>query len=189
MTIEPAIVRRVVIHGCSGSGKSTLALRLGEQLSLPVIELDALFHQPGWTPTPAPEFRSRVLDALAAAEQAAGGWIVDGNYGSKLQDLVDERAQLALWFDLPRRIVMARIIRRSLRRVLAREALWNGNRERWRNLVAWRPEDNIIRWAWTMHARYHRDLSAAAANPAEHIRWVRLGSQRDVERVLSGLSC
>lgn len=188
MSTEPIRGRRIVVHGCSGSGKSTLARRLGERTGLRVIELDALFHQPGWTPTPAPEFRARVLAALEAAEHESGGWIVDGNYGSKLDDLVSSRAELAIWFDLPRPLVMWRIVRRSLRRATLREELWNGNRERWRNLVSWRPEDNIIRWAWTMHERYHRDLSAAAA-AASDVRWVRVASHADVDRVVSGFSC
>jgi adenylate kinase family enzyme len=40
---------RVSILGTSGSGKTTLARRLAAALDLPHLELDAVFHQPGWT--------------------------------------------------------------------------------------------------------------------------------------------
>ena len=45
-------------------------------LGVPHVELDAHFHQAGWTPTPAPEFRAAVREALDAADGAAGGWVV-----------------------------------------------------------------------------------------------------------------
>ena len=65
---------------------------------------------------------------------AGDGWVVDGNY-SAVRDLVWDRADTVVWLDLPRLVVVRRITTRSIRRVVRREELWNGNRERWRNLV------------------------------------------------------
>lgn len=182
------MTQRIVVHGCSGSGKSTLARRLGAALELPVIELDALFHRAGWEATPDEEFRTAVRGALDAAERSHGGWIADGNYDSSLLGLVRDRASTVLWFDLPRRTVMRRIVGRTLRRVLLREPLWNGNRERLWNLASWDPERSIVRWAWTRHASYRDRLSAGAAEAARlraDQRWVRLATDRDVERYLA----
>ena len=39
--------------GVSGAGKTTLAARLGRLLDVPHVEIDALFHGPGWTPREA----------------------------------------------------------------------------------------------------------------------------------------
>lgn len=175
---------RIAILGCSGSGKSTLARSLGERVGLRVIELDALFHQADWVPADSALFRSDVEQALHDAE-ASGGWIVDGNYNSKLDDLVLAQATTVFWFDLPRRTVMRRIVSRSLRRALLREQLWNGNRERWTNLLRWDPERSIIRWAWTRHPMYRERLEAQAAASPVGQTWIRLAAQRDVDRVLA----
>lgn len=188
MSTERRMERRIVIHGCSGSGKSTLGRRLSTETGLPVIELDALFHQRDWVPADRSTFRHEVTVALDSAERLFGGWIVDGNYGSKLDDLVSSRAQVAIWFDFPRRVVMWRIIARSLRRAAFRQELWNGNRERWRNLTQWNPEANIIRWTWTQHHRYHEHL-VDAEGAADGPELLRVQRQRDVDRVVSAFSC
>ena len=75
------------------------------------VELDAIFHQPGWTPLDDDEFRARVTEATAP-----GRWVVDGNY-SAVRDIVWNRADTVVWFDLPYVDVMARTIRRTVRRV------------------------------------------------------------------------
>ena len=50
-------MRRVSVVGISGAGKTTLARRLAPALDVPHVELDAIFHQPGWTELPVEEFR------------------------------------------------------------------------------------------------------------------------------------
>jgi adenylate kinase family enzyme len=60
-------VRRVSVVGVSGSGKITVARELAARLSVPHIELDAVYHQPGWAALPSEEFWSRVA-GLAAGQ-------------------------------------------------------------------------------------------------------------------------
>ncbi|ROO53057.1 hypothetical protein EDC02_8015 [Micromonospora sp. Llam0] len=108
------------VMGVPGSGKSTLAAELAVRLGVPHIELDALFHQQDWQPTPEPEFRERV-----AAAVSGDGWVVDGNY-STVRDLIWWRADTVIWFDLPRRQVMEQIVRRTVRRAARRVELWTG---------------------------------------------------------------
>ena len=88
------VVRRVSVVGNSGSGKSTLASALAEHLEVPWIELDSIYHQPGWIPLPAPDFRARV-EAAAAGD----AWVIDGNY-TAVRDLVWARADTVVWLDL-----------------------------------------------------------------------------------------
>jgi adenylate kinase family enzyme len=176
-----AIVRRVSVVGSSGSGKSTLAAELAAILDVPHLELDAVHHQPGWEPLPVSEFRR-----IVAAKAAADGWVIDGNYG-RVRDLVWARADTVVWLDLPKRTVMRQIVWRTLLRVARRQELWNGNRERWRNLFSWDPEQSVISWAWHKHAADHAKYAAAAADPANaHLTFVQLASRRDTARFLAG---
>jgi adenylate kinase family enzyme len=178
--LRSAIVRRVSVVGTSGSGKSTVARELAAILGVPHLELDAVHHQPGWAPLPTDEFRR-----IVAARAAAGGWVIDGNYG-RVRDLVWARADTVVWLDLPKRTVMRQVVWRTLRRVALRRELWNGNRERWRNFLTWNPEQSVISWAWHKHAPDHaKYAAAAAADPASaHLRFIRLASRRDIARFL-----
>jgi len=169
----------VSVVGNSGSGKSTLARELAAILEVPHVELDGLNHQPDWEPLPKDEFR-RVIAAKAAGD----GWVIDGNY-STVQPLVWARADTVVWLDLPKSTVMRQIVWRTLRRVGGRQELWNGNRERWQNFFSWDPEQSVISWAWHKHTEYRARYSAAAADPANaHLRFVRLGSRREITRFL-----
>ena len=182
MLLTSAPVRRVSVVGTSGSGKSTLSRALAGALDADFLELDSVFHQPGWVPLPTEDFRRRVGDVVAGER-----WVIDGNYTSKVRDLIWARADTVVWLDLPRRIVMRRIIRRSFGRVAGRTELWNGNRERWRNLFSLDKEQSVIAWAWQTHTQNRIRLEAATADPENnHLRFVRLRSPGAVRRFLSG---
>lgn len=172
--------RRIAVVGNSGVGKTWLASRLAERLGIPHVELDAIFHQPGWVPLEREEFRRRVREAAAGA-----AWVIDGNY-SAANEPVWERAQAVVWLDLPRATVMRRVILRTLRRVVTREQLWNHNREPWTNLYRWDPRRNIIRWAWVRHPVV-RERYARAREERPDLDWYRLRSSDEVERFLASL--
>jgi adenylate kinase family enzyme len=175
-----AIVRRVSVVGNSGSGKSTVARELALVLGVPHLELDGVFHQPGWVPLPEDEFR-RVVGAVAAGD----GWVMDGNY-SVVRPIVWARADTVVWLDLPRRTVMRQVVWRTLRRAVTRQDLWNGNRESLRNFLTWDPQESIISWAWHNHAKYRDRYGAAAADPANaHLTFIRLTSRRAITRFLT----
>jgi adenylate kinase family enzyme len=174
-------VRRVSVVGNSGSGKSTAAVALSARLGVPCVELDSIFHQPGWTELPVDEFRARV-----AAAAAGDAWVIDGNY-SAVRDVVWARADTVVWIDLPRPVVMRRVVARTVGRAVRRQELWNGNREPWSNFLTLDPERSIIMWAWTQHRRYRRRYEAAMADPAwAHLRFVRLRSPAEIRRFLGG---
>jgi adenylate kinase family enzyme len=173
-------VRRVSVVGTSGSGKSTLGAALAKRLGADFVELDSVFHQPGWVPLPDEEFRRRVGDAVAGER-----WVVDGNYSSKVGDIVWARADTVVWLDLPKRTVMRRIIWRSFGRAARQTELWSGNRERWRNLLSLDKEESIIAWAWQTHAATQVKYAAAMADPANvELRFVRLKNPAEVRRFL-----
>lgn len=171
---------RVSVVGNSGSGKSTLARTLAARLDVPYVELDAIFHQPGWTELPVDEFRARVGDVVAG-----DAWVVDGNYNA-VRDRVWARADTVVWVDPPRPVVMRRIVGRSVSRVVRRTELWAGNRERWRSLVSLDPRRSIVMWAWTQHGKYQARYGGAMTDPAwRHLEFVRVRSADDVEELLA----
>lgn len=114
--------RRIVVVGTTGSGKTTTARRLAANLGYPHVELDALHWEPNWTPAPVEVFRRRVREVTRAA-----CWVVDGNY-SQVRDVLWPAADTIVWLDYALPVIMGRLLRRTARRALPREELWNGNR-------------------------------------------------------------
>jgi len=177
---------RLRIVGTSGSGKSRLAVQVAAARGLPMLELDEVFWAEDWQQRDVEEARALVR---AFAEAHPEGWVVEGNWTSRLQGLLDPGtpggADVFVWLDHPRRTVMRRVILRTLRRGIRREELWHGNRERPRTWLRWRPEDNIMRWAWTDHpvmaARMMDRIDAG-------VPVVRLRGQREVDAWLADLS-
>jgi adenylate kinase family enzyme len=152
-------------------------------LGSPHVELDSIYHQPGWTPLGDEEFRARV-----AAATEGPRWVVDGNY-SAVRDLVWNRADTVVWFDLAYVTALWRTIRRTVRRTLTREELWNGNREPLSNLWSFKPETSIIAWTATRHGVYRRRYREAERDPRwARLRFVRLRSQGEVDGFLAGVT-
>ena len=104
--------------------------------------------------------------------------MIDGTYRGKLGDLVLESAELVVWLDLPIRVWLPRLVRRTWRRVRRREELWNGNRETIRNAVLAR--DGLFYWAFKQHVRRRRVYPVELAS----FPVVRLRSTREVRLFL-----
>ena len=155
-------MRRVAVIGSSGVGKSTLADALAAALDVPVIELDALMHGPNWTPMPTREFRAKVMTAMVEADEAVGGWVVPGNYRT-VADITQRSADTIVWLDLPRRVTMWRLLKRSVRRSVTREEVWGGNHESLANLVSRDPNRNVLLWSWQHHPQYQQIYDDYAA--------------------------
>jgi len=168
--------RRIVVKGTTGAGKSTLAEALAGKLGVPHIELDALHHGPNWSAPPDEIFRARVRAAIEACPE---GWVIDGNYDSKLGGTVIEAADAIVWLDLPLWTTFPRLWRRTMARIRNRTELWNGNRETWRDQFASR--ESIFIWTVRSHRKHRRTWPARFGNDS---RLVRLRSDADVRRWL-----
>lgn len=125
----------------------------------------------------ASELQERVLAALDDER----GWIVDGNYDSKLGTLVLDRAELIVWLDLPLRTKLMRLVRRTARRIALDEELWNGNRETLRGAL-W-GTDALFPWAVRTHFHHRRTWPQQLTGRA----FVRLRTAREVEAWISDL--
>ncbi len=162
-----------VIGSASGSGKTTLACELARRLGAPFVELDALVHGPNWAETPNDVLRARLEPVLAGDH-----WVLDGTYRGKLGDLVLRHADLVVWIDLPIRVWLPRLLRRTFRRIRTREELWNGNRESWSDaFFHW---DALVPYAFRQFVHRRRDY------PRELARFpvARLRTEREVAAFL-----
>jgi adenylate kinase family enzyme len=170
-------VRRVaVIASASGNGKTTLGRALAARLGVPFVELDALVHGPYWRETPDTELRAMLEPTLRG-----DGWVIDGTYQRKLGMLVLDSADTIVWLDLPLRIWLPRLLRRTGRRLTGRERLWNDNRETLRG--AFWGRGSLFGYALESHFRRRRAWPGELAGRPV----VRLRTTREVERWLAAL--
>ncbi|MDA1195176.1 MAG: AAA family ATPase [Planctomycetota bacterium] len=178
-TTQPALELpdRIWIVGPCGAGKSTVARMLAERMGVAPTHMDELHWLPDWV-----ERKPDETGALLAPIVASPRWVIDGNYGSFRQPHMD-RVQLTVWLDLPLRVTFSRLLRRGLRRSLRGEACCNGNHESLRRTF-WH-KDSLLLYALQTHRRRRRDLTAELATRP----YVRLRSQREVERWLATVGC
>lgn len=157
----------MLVLGSAGAGKTTFALRVAQFLELPVIHLDCEYWRPGWQHTPPEEWPTRV-DQLVAGDE----WVMDGNYGGTLDRRL-ERAQAAVFLDLPRLTCIRRVVLRSLRyRGRPGPGLPEGCPERL--------EPQFLLWVWNYQKRSRERvvrLLAASGLPVVHLR-TRLEADR-----------
>jgi adenylate kinase family enzyme len=175
-------MQRVVVFGTSGAGKSFVAERLGARTGLRVIELDKLYWGHDWQPAPLNLFRYRVENEIRDAPGDLG-WIVAGSYG-QVRDLVWRAADTLVWLDPPLPLIVARLVRRSVRRIVTREPLWGtGNTETWRNTFLAR--DSNLYHAIHMHHRNRQRFAIECEFLGKEKNVVRLCNRVEVERFLA----
>lgn len=179
--LQCPIGQRIHIIGSSGSGKSTLAERLATLLDIPFVELDALNWEPGWVGLnqndPA-EFERRIAEATAG-----DSWVAAGSYTTFSQRVFWPKLDTVVWLDLPRPLLVRRVLMRSWRRWRTKELLWGTNYERfWPQLAFWRKDQSLLWWVVTQHQRKRRQMLSFMTDPRwRHIRFIRLTSVAEIE--------
>lgn len=171
---------RMGVIGISGSGKTTLAARLSQLFAAPHVELDALHWLPGWEQQGLDAFRQSVDQALSGP-----AWVVDGNY-AKARDIIWARATTLVWLDYALPVILWQLTGRTLRRMLTREALWNGNQESFRNTFM--SKDSILLWALTSYKRLNRSFPLAFTLPENtHLQVIHLHNRAETARWLADI--
>jgi adenylate kinase family enzyme len=169
---------RVAVIGTSCSGKSTLAAAMAALLRSTHVELDRLFWLPQWQQADTEVFKQRVEQAVAGER-----WIVDGNYSS-VQPLILERATAVIWLDYGFPRIFARALRRTVKRVVTREELFNRNRESFRD--SFLSKDSILLWVAKSHPVLKKKYSLLFADAGNHgVTYVRLTKPSDGVKVLN----
>ncbi|MBI3544130.1 MAG: AAA family ATPase [Deltaproteobacteria bacterium] len=169
---------RIVIVGTSGSGKTTAARELSRRLGVEHHELDALYWLGGWRPRDPQEFRARVAELAARP-----AWIIEG-HDARVRDLTWSRADAIVWLDLPLPTILARALRRTVRRVLTREPLGGGNVESLRR--AFLSRQSPLLWVLKTHRARRREWESLFATPAR--AGLRLQRVRKIDDISLGSS-
>jgi adenylate kinase family enzyme len=180
--IDHPLGRRIAVVG--GGGKTTLARALAAKLGLPFVELDVLFWKPGWVESDPGELEVKVAAAIAAAPD---GWIVDGNYWTRLRDLVVGQADTVIWVNMPWRVMFWRISLRALRRATDRRPICGENYESWRHTFLSRK--SLLWWYIKNRRRYNRAEERMLPMVPPGVPLIDLASPRDLKRfyTLQGL--
>jgi adenylate kinase family enzyme len=147
---------------------------------VPYIELDEHWHLPGRKQRSREEFRERLKGLLA--EEA---WVMDGDY-SNSRDLIVSAADTVIWLDYPLRICFFRVLRRTLRRIVRREVVCNGNTESL--FVHFLTRDSLLLATIRTHVRRRQlseEIFADLANAGK--RLLRFRHPRETEAWLATL--
>lgn len=160
----------------SGVGKTTLARRVAQVASVAHTEIDALFHGPDWTRRS--EFLDDVRDLVGR-----DSWVTEWQYADA-RPLLADRADLLVWLDLPFwTTTFPRVVRRTVRRRLRREEMWNGNIEPPFRTVLTDPE-HIVRWSVATRHKYRERIPRLDVD--RDLTVVRLRATVEVERWVDG---
>lgn len=174
-------LNRIVVVGTTGSGKSTLAQQLAKKLGHDFVELDALYWEANWQPTPPEVFYARVETATQGAS-----WVVAGNY-SVVRPLIWDRADTIIWLDYPFGFTFGRLWAREWRRWFLQEELWHGNRQSiWTHLQLW-SEKSLFHWFFKSYTRRKREFEFLFTQPAYAPKALRFTSQQSVDAWLEKL--
>lgn len=176
---DPAVADRILLYGVTGTGKTTLAAQLASRTGLPWHSVDDLTWEPGWTEVPLGTQRRRIAE-ICAGER----WILDTAYG-KWREIPMARVQLIVALDYPRWVSLRRLVWRTLRRMIDKNTICNGNTETVRQAFS---RDSIVVWHFRSFASKRDTIRAWVGSPpgaAEEV--VRLTSPRATRRWLSSL--
>jgi adenylate kinase family enzyme len=170
--------RRILVAGISGAGKTTFALKISTIFDIPFFEADALYFGPNWTVKE--DFSDSIVKIADCAE-----WVVDTFGFEEVRRRLAPLADLILWLDYPRFVVVTRILKRSFIRAASGETLWGGNVEHFSD---WARADFPVRWAWERHGDRRRFFVRELSQYSRKGRVIRLASPKDAARLLAAWS-
>ena len=170
---------KIIIVGSSGAGKTTLAKSISSKLRVPHFELDSIFHQKDWQPLDQNEFNARVDEITRQPD-----WIICGNYFTKLGGKEYwSKADVVIWCDYSFLLVFSRLLRRTLKRTITKQELWNENKEGF--IVNFFTKESVLFWMmreWNEQKRRYEIVFKN--NDLAGTRLLRFKTPREANRFL-----
>lgn len=163
-----------MIIGNCGAGKSTLAKKIHNLTQLPLIHLDQEYWLPGWVEPDLEIWSQKHTDLVNRDE-----WIIDGNYGSTMEMRI-KKAETIVLMEVSTWKSMIRVIKRVLtHHGRTRDDMAAGCDERF--------DLSFLHYVliYNMTRRPANERKIKAYGKGKTI--VRLKSNRDIDRYLSGL--
>ncbi|MBY0502109.1 MAG: AAA family ATPase [Alphaproteobacteria bacterium] len=133
------VYKRIMLFGLPGSGKTTFATHLSRSLNLPLYHLDKHFFVENWIERDKEDFLNIQRNIVTQDR-----WIIDGNALASLE-LRYSRADLVLFFCLPRSICLGRLFKRRFFKDLSIDDRGPGCPERLRF--------PLVKYMWTFDRR------------------------------------
>ena len=164
--------------GTTGSGKTTFARKLAEILSIPFIELDALFWGSNWHMPEDDELFSLLKSALGEPQ-----WVLDGNYTRTLP-IKWEGVNTVIWLDYNFLRTFYQSLSRAISRLFSKEELWpgTGNRETLGKLFS---RESIVLWMIRTHGRNKKKITGFMNSPEyAHINFIQIRSPKEAHDFL-----
>jgi adenylate kinase family enzyme len=161
------MIQRLVVVGAPGSGKSTLARQLGECSGLPIFERDGLGALGSMI------YRDNVARMLQEP-----AWIFDG-FPFYVDDDVYSAADTVVALDYAKRIVMWRVLSRSLRLIGGQPIGAHGRG----GVRSWFAADHAVRVAWTKYDERRAEIRQLNSQPALQRKTIlRFATPHDAKR-------
>lgn len=164
--------QRIVVVGCCGAGKSTFSAALARRLCLPYVERDRLGDL-------GSEAYRTAVDRMLTQEE----WVLDGP-PYYVDGLVYPAAQIVIWLDYGKTLVLWRAIRRSLRRTFCPP---ESEESRWWRFRQWSAPGGPC-WAWQTYSQRKQEFAALSRRPElASVQVVRFGCPAEARAWLAGL--
>ena len=165
--------KKIVIFGRPGGGKSTFALKLHRLTKIPIYHLDRHFFEANWKER---DYRQFLNDQRWMVDSSS--WIIDGNSLRSLE-MRYRRADLVLYFNLPRFICYWRIFKRLYKKDPDIEDRADGCNETIRL--------SLVRYMWRFQKRVEKQLTELREKYPQ-VEFIEVRSDRSLagltERVL-----
>jgi adenylate kinase family enzyme len=167
--------RRINVKG--KGGKTTLSKALAVRFGLEFIEHDEIRHQANWVERSREEhikvFSERIVNS-------PNGWVADGNYGS-IGGLGFDDVDTVIALALPLRVMMWRTFKRTFRRWIRSEVLWNGNRESfWTSFFNFSSQ-SVIYDIWVRRERFRSIAESVRADTPQHVNLVIIRTSKELD--------